>query len=257
MSGKQSVHCSYSYQQWKNRKLWKCAVSLKMYIECTGNISQTVNHTIKEKPLHVLQWRQQRVRNPPTHLKGKEAKLRMPSQGFPAAKWLPRDMFLQRHPQRERSKMQLGSKRDRLHVEPAWLGASFTQHCFCKHERCENKRGTEVGGIRVSESGGVQAMCGGGSSLQQGPSRSLYEVWKVTLKSQWRIQKRSEVPKLWDFLPRETAVELIQDRGHCAEGIRTGGQSTQGCRDPENRTTTQLYGACSTGSHTYSAPSLS
>ena len=60
-------------------------------------------------------------------------------------------------------------------------------------------------------------------------------------------------------LPRETAVELTQDRVICAEGIRTGGQNTQSCWGPENKTTSPItwatgFGACSAGCHPYSAP---
>lgn len=46
---------------------------------------------------------QQLVRNLLTHLQGKEAKLTMLPHGFPAVKWLLREVFLQGHPQRQRS----------------------------------------------------------------------------------------------------------------------------------------------------------
>ena len=72
-------------------------------------------------------------------MKGKEAKLTTPPHGFLAAKWPPRDVS-PKAPSKTQRPLQVGSKSDRLYLEPAAL----EHHAHStRHERWKNKRGTK------------------------------------------------------------------------------------------------------------------
>lgn len=183
---------------------------------------------------------QQQVRNPPTHLKGKEANLALPPQGFPAAKWLSRDVFLQGHPQRHRG---------HRNWDPRGTSYIYSQQSWEHHPHSTvfiGMKDVKTRGALKLGAPKFQKRLSAGSVWREGLAPCNKALQGHCMKfGGWNLSHMfMENPgtfrgaKAMGNLPRETAVELTQERGHLCWGHqegRTGHPRLLGPREQAHR----------------------